>query len=360
MAELQFTSLNADIIHEILSHLADDKAALCALATTNQGIGRVAQKFIFQHIDLYVQAPSLGESTPYDLLFRTINTQTCLASRVRTVKLRWYNDIPGYSVQPSVVNARANQILESLPNLQRLEIANASHTCSPFVPTFLERNPVPNLREVVLSDSKTSVREIARYMRLPNLCALQTVFMDPHAEFHLNPNDPYSGHNKRPASRLLNLDLGSSSHLPAAQLHRLLQIPQSVSILQCALPGTEPSPKNPLPHRTKVPHPLSPTSIADALSPLRATLTELRIVNGPATQWPAHDNSRMDLTPFAMLETLALPATLLFNPETSYESRKGVWKFLPPSLKNLHVSRLLPPQLHPPAYINTHPNPPNR
>ena len=82
------------------------------------------------------------------------------------MKLQWAGDIARQKPTPHIANARANALLAQLPNIQELEIANYSQSCSPFIADFFNTNPAHRLRKVRIVDPKISVNEVARYFEL--------------------------------------------------------------------------------------------------------------------------------------------------------------------------------------------------
>ena len=229
------------------------------------------------------------------------------------MKLQWAGDIAGQKPIPHIANARANALLAQWPNIQELEIANYSQSCSPFIADFLNTNPAHRLREVRIVDPKMSVNEVAQYSEFRNLETMRVQnIKGSHAAIPQSHNniDHDDGHA---TPRLKMLDFGPYTHLTPSTLRPLLSIPQDVTALRCMLPGYQPPLKKVIsPSKMQMLQPLSPHSIAVAFTPLQNCLVELYLTGGVRTHWPGHDGSRLDLSGFAKLEVLAVPASCFF------------------------------------------------
>ena len=285
-----------------------------------------------------------GPPLDYKLFSRSLVENAELATYVVAVTLKWnhggkklqerYNT---YQKRLREGHIRANQLLGRLPNLERLNIQIIGEPKSPLVPTFLQVNPAHRLRKVVISDFKTTVNNVALYLAQPSIQELDVGVVDPMTPF----DDQTLAKIKEkgsPGAAISTLRLGAfrQTHLSGSKLHDLLNVPHSVDTICCPIPGRE---GVDFPLRGSVPRmadPLSPASIAYAFSPLQESLVNLYLCD--YSQWPSHDLSRMDLSHFRSLQRLHVPSSCFFSSSSPQDSRHGVWKLLPESLKELSVS----------------------
>lgn len=84
---------------------------------------------------------------------------------------------------------------------------------------------------------------------------------------------------------------------------------------------------------------LSPSSASRALSPLKDTLEELKLVEDES-HWPGHDGTQLDLSDFKVLSKINIPSTCFFRNLTYGAKRRGLYKLFPHSLVELRVSVL--------------------
>ena len=79
---------------------------------------------------------------------------------------------------------------------------------------------------------------------------------------------------------------------------------------------------------------ISPRELGEAILTALGTLKILRL--GPVASNP-HDGSRLDLSTARCLKRMHLPAELIFPPQGSHASRRGLYSLLPASIECIEV-----------------------
>ena len=236
---------------------------------------------------------------------------------------------------------KVDQLLEKLPNLQELDFRPLRSSTDPYVPKILQINPAYPLRKVTISDLRATVNEVAWYLAHPQLRELDVSILDPQVGLKKEILASLKG-KKSPGAAMSMLKLGISytSHLPPEELRNIFSIPSGVHTLYCTIPGREENANLFRSLDTPMVQPLSPARIAWALSPLRESLVNLTLCDSFGSIWPSHDLSRIDLSDFNSLQKLNVPSSCFFPSSSPQETRQGVWKTLPKTIREVLVSSM--------------------
>ena len=353
-----------EILINILDFLRKDQKSLCSLALAARRFKNPTTSYILRSVNILIKTIQRGKkkrswrnfagiylikclsgfSARYELLLRSITETPSLAEYI--FEVAFYSICNEISSQKHnelaeelerECHAQANRLLEKLPNLQKLKVVSLYPGTNPFVPTFFQSNPVPRLREVFISQFKTTVNEVALYLARPNLQEMDAWLIEPLATFEEATQKKIEAERKPGATiSVLRLAALDNARLMPSELYKLLSIPSSVKTLYCPIPGREQDTQSPRPTPRSMAEPLSPSSIKYALSPLRDNLTTLLLRD--SAEWPGHDLSRMDLSGFSALQKLSAPSSCFFPSSSPHEPRRGVWKLLPHGLQKLEVS----------------------
>ena len=191
------------------------------------------------------------------------------------------------------------------------------------------------LEEVSFVGSCSTIDAVCSFMRVRSLKRLNVRKIDPRTSLSHVPKNVQNAMLQ--GAKLNRLDLGIV-HIPPPKLRELLSFADSVSELYCAMPGVE-EPFGSMslrPLQTNMDRPLSPASMSNAFLPSQDCLVELRLNDGALSTWPGHDKTRLNVSQFACLQVLETPSSCFFD-QTTFQSRKGIQKLLPCSLKMFKV-----------------------
>ena len=363
---LTLDTLPNEILMNILDLCRKDVKSFRSLALVARRLHILTAKYLLRNVELVVETPEPGRlKSPkvtvvyvyltkrlseniliYDLFLRSITETPRLVDYIHNVTLSWQScNLPSqfydeYHQKGECKGlARANQLLDKVPNLQELTIRASRHHAGLFVPTFFQVNPAHRLRKLFISGFKTTVNEVAWYLAHPNLREIEICFLDPLAPFdEATLANIKAEEYQRAALSVLKLGTGDMAHLQISELHKLLSIPSKVDTLHCPIPGREQFFQGRRSEALPMDQPLSPSSIVYALSPLRENLTDLQLWDSAGQRWPRHDLSVMDLSAFSSLRKLRAPSSCFFPTSGPQFPRLGVWRLLPQSLQELSVS----------------------
>ena len=337
------TSVPDDIFHTIVSDTSLDKSSLRALSLANRRFAEPAQQQLVRNVDILVPFAGLtadGVSTAFTLFVLTIRERPDLARSVRAVTLKWcYGN--GTHQKDQDLCFSVNHLLEKLPNIRSLSLAADELPHNPiqlgirpqlaFQPNFLLVNPMLSIRDVRISDNRLTAADVRKYISLPSLRTLGVSLMDVQTDIPLTGLKTI-GYKSTALSILILLGF----HLPEQELQELLQWPRKLKTLACSIPGREQHGRKDIWHKPKMNHLLSPASLTRALEPVKHSLVNLWIEDS-GTDWPGHDDSRIDLNDFSSLKSLLVLASCLFITQAPQPSRVWVHKLMPPSLEKVEV-----------------------
>ena len=335
------STINNDVILEIGACLRNEKSALCALALVSRNLSQLMKSLIFHTIEVWVQDDTTIRIERTCGLMQTLKSQPSLGAMTHTLRLKWPCDSGVHTTNKEAAKERAETFLSYTPNICILDIQNWSHTCNPFTPSphLLQRCRL--LREITISDSRYTVDDVAMIMQeVPGLRSfhVQGLSNSVLPSFQ-NVSD---AENSKAAPQMTRLELHKGSHTHRSIVHFLLTIASGLKYLSTDLPGLQPELRRGMAafwDRSEqfMLENLSPAKSLECLRPVQETLVELHITD-EGIKWPGHDGSRFDLTAFDCLRLLSLCAVCVFPPESSWASRKGLYKLLPSSIEDITVS----------------------
>ena len=276
----------------------------------------------------------LAISQRYNLLIASLDRQPDLSVWPRQIIIRCEKRRDHRKQRIEDPNIRANELLRRLPNIRSLSI-DWNDQRHPFVPAFLRHMEHRFLKQVTFLAGQSSLDQIGAFRTNKSLSSIVAKTLDPASRLSIHPLDPDPA--GRDSSRLKLMDLGGS-HFAHTELRRLFEIFPTITTLDCALPGQEPSYGSYMqPRPIFMNSPLSPGLVAQAFAPLQEGLTSLRLNDGPVhTLWGGYDSTQMDLSCFTCLKVLHVPSKCYFegSPEAQ---RKSMRTLLPPSLEEFKV-----------------------
>lgn len=314
-----------EILLKILSIVASEcpKLIVHSLLTSSRRFSLLLRPLIIRHLRFHLDSDWYRPKTRRALLMRTFNENPELKAMVHSVALVWnHGDIN------KDIHEKANETLEGLSRLRSLYIlaavANVFTECPSSLPTrFLEVNPLPDLREIKISDRWLPIDIMQKYMVLTH--AEHITF---RAEFTESPSRIRTTRK----SAVLNLDLKASNRVLPHVLREILGWCPKIRTLRWANPGFNAN-------GDRVVHSLSPVAYSEALALTRDSLLEFELRVSWRYPFSSHwqDRSRMDLSKMRVLKSIICPAEYFFPTHAAFSSRLGLYKLLPASLEELIV-----------------------
>lgn len=311
--------LDADVLRLVAAYVAQSRktADILAFAITCRHVYKAARPFIPSRLDMNIP------STTFLLLRRTLIEDESYGLGVHLLR------IGPCKTKHEPAQKDMRDFFQLIPNLRTLLAYYSSLSIIPIIlsPETLFRR---SLRRLFLGcEIKCTASELFEIAHLPNIRQLEVQnFLDfEHEEL---------SSSKAPNFKLKHLKF-VRGQISRQTLSSLIVASPLLATLVCRTPLDELSTKGVYPGSALISVPLSPISILPTLAPISQTLVKLDLFTS-GQEWSGHDGTRLDLTSFTKMRLLYASAELFVAPHVLGVSRDGLFKLLPPSLRNFRVS----------------------
>jgi hypothetical protein len=326
---MDLSELDDHLADEIISHLLHSKPALLSLAKVSIRFSRLTRRHLYRnvHLSLVYKSYEPTNDNPierFEQFLRTLREKPDYAKYVHFISLSWDIGTPK-------IHYLVNRLLSKLHNLRGLYLRGSCDTqmeppSLEFRPSFLDENPMSNLKFVKLENDALGVA-LPIFLSSPSIANMEV---------------------GRMTTRDLELPLVLRTSVPLNTLSlrgceftkqvfgQLLGIRPNIRKLACPMPFFL-GPRSP-------DHSLFEDCIINlqsTLEPLQDYLVEFELTGDIEAYDDFHGYRRVDFCKFTTLTTLRVFQFCLFSsrtPESEAESRKGVYSLLPPTLQHLDVS----------------------
>jgi hypothetical protein len=301
MPQISFltTSLNYDVLSIICRHA--DTADLASLALVCRSLAGFAQELLYQDISITVHLKLGDGAKQFKLLHKILKANSDLAGLIHSIDFTFTGH---FSTDTSIIEELQDMLFQC-PKVRTLKIS-----ASPW--------PNNGAAGILLSSLLSNLNCLRELVMSGNISQYGTISIANSTEVE-----------KKVTSSTSLLQIGAEMTLDS--LKHLLRLSPSLESITCRIPGT--------PKWENFPgmgHPISPLQISKTLEICKNTLKELRL-GGGSQYWPAHDQTRLDLSKFGNLAKMELPSFLLFGSPGPSWNRNGVYRLLPQSLQCLTV-----------------------
>ncbi|CZR65780.1 uncharacterized protein PAC_15680 [Phialocephala subalpina] len=316
--------INTDILRDIASSLASSPNTtsidILSLAQTCRSLYAVARHFVPS--SLYLEIPS----SKYQLLKRMLNENPTYGLGVRSLNIQ-----ASKTTQEST-RTQVFEFLQKLPNLTTLfaldpkfSVRLASLILSP------ELQFRTSLQKLLLGDRDLTSRELLDITRLPHLQHLVVRLMTDLDDHKEDEQPPIQSSNSLQHLKFRGCQIRSQT------LSKILSSANSLQTLSCTAPLHGTITKSMLAGEISIAAKFSPEKILRCLMLVSRTLVNLGMhTNGQ--EWAGHDETRLNLSEFTALRSISASAEIFLPPLLLGISRDGLYRLLPPSLRNLKVS----------------------
>lgn len=311
--------LDADVLRLVAASVAQSRkvADILAFARTCRHVYKAARPFIPSYLNMNIP------STTFLLLRRTLFEDESYGLGVHSLRVGLCK------TKHELTQKDMRDFFQLIPNLRTLLAYDSSLSIIPIIlsPETLFRRYLQRL--FLGCEIKPVASDLFEIAHLPNIQQLEV-------QGFLDFEDEDLSSSKAPDSKLKHLKF-VGSQISRQNLSSLIVASPLLATLVCRTPFDEPSRKGVYPGSAFISVPLSPISILPTLAPISQTLVKLDL-STYGQEWSGHDGTRLDLTSFTKMRHLCASAELLVAPHALGVSRDGLFKLLPPSLRNFRVS----------------------
>lgn len=328
-----------ELLDQVVWYLQDNKADLISLALVSSAFSSLVQQKLLQAISFTVDEGKLAryprQFTPLRQLLQTLAVKPEFALHVHSLDLTWYclsgfNDFElDAETDLRVGLSMMDKLLQNVRSLRYLRYSAPLYGSDYFEPTFLSKNKMRSLTEVVIMETSTIYYVIVAFMRLERIKTLTVgnVIRRSRSEMSLSNSD----HHNLGSSPINSLILGGT--MSPEDICSFCSIARQLKCLSFGfLYSAEP-------RNWAIGTVLRPSLFSWAISPSKQSLESLEIQSDRFEALDI-DRTRLDLNDFWSLRTLTLPSNFIFTTAVDDPSRDGLWKLLPPQLEHLKVSLL--------------------
>jgi hypothetical protein len=306
-------NLHDDVLTLIIGSLLDpiDFRSLRSLSLTSKRLHHLCARFIFQTVDLAPSYYGVERDPQFEQLLRSLEARPVLANMIHRCSITWKDACPALHVF-------LNNFLRATTQLQELYIYSGDQRC-PFYPDFLKENCMPMLRKLDIQN--------AGYLEAEQLQPYLSIVSLQHLEIWPTiMTESILGMVRVPRmDNVVNFECGS---FPEKAFKKLLCAMPNLKRLRCMGPELQ---------YTDWEGTLSPTRMTACLADVCDSLEHLCLFSH-RQEWKHHDQSRLDLSHMKRLQTVNIRAGFFFVPGCAIESRKDLFKLLPPSIRTIVVS----------------------
>lgn len=332
--------LPEEMIFRSFLWLEFDHPSLVTLSRVCRQFHRIVRPLVFRHIVLKIK-PS-GRSSPFqkslELLERSFNDEPSLRSAVLTfgtLAISHRNWIPTVSLQ----------LLEKFPNLKGLHLST-SYSISAEDPGYRITDIAKLAKLEYISLARPNCVVAHACLLLPQLLRMDFEECDTEVAMLEIENSPYPKEYDAFKDKLLTVRAvrynGPRPDLAVWNLDAMRKLLQRCPMLEefvCDRPLAMVPPR--LESSMMVDTSFYPERILHSLEPVQATLRKLRLQISSEVPFEIA-GPFLDLLGFRVLEDLKIDSICWMARRNSDSSRKEVYQYLPPSIRDLQVQDFAP------------------